>query len=341
MKNPFVTLLAAAGFAAAALPAAAQTNDLAAQQIQLLIQRCAAANLLPLERVQQLTNEQLFAELNACSARLQGGGAASPAAVGPAAVGPAVSAPRQAASGWSGSRYGSGYGSGGGWPGSSQSPGPTGKGSGSGGGSGTGTGTGGASTPAAPPPGPLAGIDARIAGLQGTLQKGIASGAITQGEAAGIGAQLAALQALRANSGTTQNNKLLLQQRADTLAALINNRLHNNVGVPDPNTNAFRARLAANNAAQQARQAAAVSGRPSGLTGPLQQQGRVAPGAPPRIASGPAPGRYVPGTRVVVPGSPSRIVTAPAAGPGRATGTGPAPRGIARAPARGQQVASR
>jgi hypothetical protein len=328
MRAPFLTLLAAAGFAAAALPAAAQTDGLAAQQIQLLIQRCAAANLLPLERVQQLSDEQLFAELNACSARLQGSAAAAPAA-------PAAAAPRFAGSGSPGG-YGGGYGAGGSRFSSSSSSssvvvtGPVPSGQNPGGGAATGT--GGAPTPASPPPGPLAGIDARIAGLQSTLRKGIASGAITQGEAAGIGAQLTSLQALRANSGTTETNKLLLQQRADRVAALINNRLHNNVGVPDPNTNAFRARLAANSAALQARQAAAV------------QQGRPLPGAPLRTAAGQAPGRFLPGTRVVVPGTPSRIATVPVAGPGRVTGTGSPSRVVVRPPARGSQnvrVASR
>jgi hypothetical protein len=91
-----------------------------------------------------------------------------------------------------------------------------------------------------PTPAPVAnGLDARIAGLESGIQEGIKTSALTTAEAAQVQANLGAIQGLRANLGDTPAARLIIQAQLDAAIADFNSKVHDNVGVPNPDL--FRA----------------------------------------------------------------------------------------------------
>ncbi|MGD9806681.1 MAG: hypothetical protein AB7U78_25165, partial [Hyphomicrobiaceae bacterium] len=149
----------------------------------------------------------------------------------------------------------------------------------------------------------VGGLDGRIAGLQSGIQEGIASGALTPTEAGLLSKRLGQIQATRANLGDTPAARQIVQQQLDGAVADFNSKVHNNVGIPNPDLfrslkrngataaagapgthsrfAAMRARIAAANGGQtatgsaahsrmaaiRARAAAAQNGRTAGRTG--------------------------------------------------------------------------
>ncbi len=95
--------------------------------------------------------------------------------------------------------------------------------------------------PIAAPNLPPAGAEARLAGIDGTIASGIASGAITPREAAILGAAQLQARSIIANLGNAGGAELAKQRVLDQLAARTNAALRNPEGIPD-NT-AFARRL--------------------------------------------------------------------------------------------------
>ncbi|MGD9806801.1 MAG: hypothetical protein AB7U78_25765, partial [Hyphomicrobiaceae bacterium] len=319
---------------------APQSSAVVDAYMQALIQKCLDNGVLLPEQVQVMTDDELQAALTNCASTLRAAQSAPAVRRAPVVVqdppvvvqrrrerviveaAPAVAqeAPSQIAVGnnsGNGNGLGSlgdvlgglgglgggggGGGNGGGLGGGGLGGGGNGGGAGGGlGGGGNGGGGGGGGQANAPAVG---GLDGRIAGLQSGIQEGIKTGALTPTEAGLLSQRLGQIQATRANLGDTPTARQIVQQQLDGAVADFNSKVHNNVGIPNPDLfrslkrngataaagapgthsrfAAMRARIAAANGGQtatgsaahsrmaaiRARAAAAQNGRTAGRTG--------------------------------------------------------------------------